>query len=88
MGKDGRRVTMTLYGENLEVLNKVAEVIGSTPGEVAKNIVIETLTGMKEMFGMEDGEITVSSNQAVFRMMRVAMAKMSDAIADVQELTK
>lgn len=88
MGKDGRRVTMTLYGENLEVLNKVAEVIGSTPGEVAKTIVTETLAGMKEMFGIEDGEITISSNEAVLRMMRVAMAKMSDAIADVQELSK
>lgn len=88
MSRRGTRVTMTLYGENLEILNKVAQVIGSTPGDVAKNIVIETLVGMKEMFGMEDGEVSVSSDQAVLRMMRVAMAKMSDAIADVQELAK
>lgn len=78
-----KRITFSLPDDQLELLNQLAVATNKAPGEVAKDIVMETLGSMQEMFKDTD-----TNDQAMRRMFKVAMVKMIDAIDEVDPINK
>jgi hypothetical protein len=75
MEKLKKRITFTLPDDKLELLEQLAVSTDKAPGAVAKDIIMETLGSMQEMF-----KDTATNDQAMRKMFKLAMVKMIDAI--------
>jgi len=80
-----RRVTLTLPQEKYELLESIAQSMDKHPGDVAREMVIEMLDGMIEMFGLKDGNSTLTSEQSLRRMFKMAMSELLDATNKLEE---
>lgn len=81
--KRNKRITLTLPPDELEVLERISTAMGKAPGKVAKEIVMETLGSIIEMFGIKDGTTTYTSNQALKRMYQIAFNKMLSSLDEL-----
>lgn len=86
MAKQAKRITFTLSPEHMAWIERIADAMGKRPGEVAREMVEETLAAMIEIFGVQDGEPNVSSERVLNRMYRLALAKMLEALDEVEQL--
>lgn len=79
----GKRITMTITGKQLEILNLIAESMGLEAGDVARDIVKQTVDGIGEIFeGVSDSEF------AVRRLYRMAFSKMNESFEELESLSK
>lgn len=78
-----KRITFSLPDVHLELLNQLAVATNKIPGDVAKEIVMETLGSMQELF-----KDTGTTDQAMRRMFKLAMVKMIDVIDEVDPTNK
>ena len=83
-----KRVTFTLTPEQKALLAKVAEALGKRQGDVAKEIVVDVLGAMQEIFGLEEGQATVSSDRALRRMYRISLGKLLEATEQMDTVNK
>lgn len=74
-----RRVTLTLTQEKYDLLVKIASTMDKLPGQLAREMVLETLDAMSVMF-----EGSSTTDQAMRKMFKMAMSKMIDAIDEVE----
>lgn len=72
---DKARVTITVKGKNLEVLNKMVEATGKKRGDIVSEMVAEVLEGISPL--MEEAD-ELSAYKAVFRR---SLVKLMDALS-------
>jgi len=72
---DKARVTITVKGKNLEVLNKMVEATGKQRGDIVSEMVAEVLDGISPMIEETD---ELSAYKAVFRR---SLLKLMDALS-------
>lgn len=72
---DKARVTITVKGKNLEVLNKMVEATGKQRGDIVSEIVAEVLDGISPLIEETD---ELSAYKAVFRR---SLLKLMDALS-------
>ena len=72
---DKARVTITVKGKNLEVLNKMVEATGKKRGDIVSEMVAEVLEGISPL--MEEAD-ELSAYKAVFRR---SLLKLMDALS-------
>lgn len=74
----GTRITMTIPADKYELLQLVAESEYKRPGEVAKDIVLETLEQVQDLLKMSD---KVTDKEKFMKMMyKTALIKIADTI--------
>lgn len=79
----GKRITMTVTGKQLEILNRIAESMGLEAGDVARDIVKQTVDGIGEIFeGVSDSEF------AIRKLYRMAFSKMNESFEELESLSK
>ena len=79
----GKRITMTVTGKQLEILNRIAESMGLDAGDVARDIVKQTVDGIGEIFeGVSDSEF------AIRKLYRMAFSKMNESFEELESLSK
>lgn len=79
----GKRITMTITGKQLEILRRIAEAVGRDPGDVARDIVNQTVDGISEIFdGAADSEF------AVRKLYRMAFSKLQQSFEELEETSK
>ena len=72
---DKARVTITVKGKNLEVLNKMVEATGRQRGDIVSEMVAEILEGISPLIEETD---ELSAYKAVFRR---SLLKLMDALS-------
>ena len=72
---DKARVTITVKGKNLEVLNKMVEATGKQRGDIVSEMVAEVLDGISPLIEETD---ELSAYKAVFRR---SLLKLMDALS-------
>ena len=72
---DKARVTITVKGKNLEVLNKIVEATGRQRGDIVSEMVAEILEGISPLIEETD---ELSAYKAVFRR---SLLKLMDALS-------
>ena len=72
---DKARVTITVKGKNLEVLNKMVEATGKQRGDIVSEMVAEILEGITPLIEETD---ELSAYKAVFRR---SLIKLMDALS-------
>lgn len=72
---DKARVTITVKGKNLEVLNKMVEATGKKRGDIVSEMVAEVLEGISPL--MEETD-ELSAYKAIFRR---SLVKLMDALS-------
>jgi len=72
---DKARVTITVKGKNLEVLNKMVEATGKQRGDIVSEMVAEVLDGISPLIEEAD---ELSAYKAVFRR---SLLKLMDALS-------
>ena len=72
---DKARVTITVKGKNLEVLNKMVEATGKKRGDIVSEMVAEILEGISPLIEETD---ELSAYKAVFRR---SLLKLMDALS-------
>lgn len=72
---DKARVTITVKGKNLEVLDKMVEATGKLRGEIVAEMVAEVLEGISPLIEETD---ELSAYKAVFRR---SLIKLMDALS-------
>lgn len=77
------RVSFGLPSELMDVLEKLAAASHKSPSLLARDIMSDTLIGMINMFQLEDGQLALSGDQAMNRMLRAALGKMLEAMNEV-----
>ena len=78
-----KRITFTLTEDQDRVLKQIAESMNRRPGDVAKEIVQETLDSMFYIF-TSDGK-HVDSEVATRRMFKMAFTKMLSTLDDMDK---
>ena len=78
-----KRITFTLSEEQDKVLKQVAESMNKRPGDVAKEIVQETLDSMFYIYTNEGKH--VDSDVAMRRMFKIAFSKMLATLNDLDK---
>lgn len=73
MGK--ARVTITVKGKNLEILDKMVEATGKLRGEIVSEMVAELLEGVTPVVEATD---ELSAYKAVFRQSLIKLADIFD----------
>lgn len=73
MGK--ARVTITVKGKNLEILDKMVEATGKLRGEIVAEMVAELLEGVAPVVEATD---ELSAYKAVFRQSLIKLADIFD----------
>jgi len=73
---DKARVTITVKGKNLEVLNKMVEATGKQRGDIVSEMVAEVLDGISPLIEETD---ELSAYKAVFRR---SLLKLMDALSE------
>lgn len=72
---DKARVTITVKGKNLEVLDKMVEATGKKRGDIVSEMVAEVLEGISPLIEETD---ELSAYKAVFRR---SLIKLMDALS-------
>lgn len=78
-----KRITFTLSEEQDKVLKQVAESMSKRPGDVAKEIVQETLDSMFYIYANEGKH--VDPDVATRRMFKIAFSKMLATLNDLDK---
>jgi len=73
---DKARVTITVKGKNLEVLDKMVEATGKQRGDIVSEMVAEVLDGISPLIEETD---ELSAYKAVFRR---SLLKLMDALSE------
>lgn len=73
---DKARVTITVKGKNLEVLNKMVEATGKQRGDIVSEMVSEVLEGISPLIEETD---ELSAYKAIFRR---SLVKLMDALSE------
>jgi hypothetical protein len=76
------RVTIGIGDEHYEWLSKLAGVSGQRVGDVARDMVIQILDGMQDMFKDIEGQTSESAKR---KILRTGLNKMIDAMDDDDE---
>ena len=75
-----KRITVGLNKQHTEMLERLAEAMEKRPGEVARDIIQETLDGMIFMFEADGAPEGVSGDIVLKRMFKMALTNMLQAI--------
>lgn len=80
------RITMSLSDNEMQILTQIAESMNKRPGDVAKQIVQETIESMFYIF-TDTGE-EPNKDVATRRMFKMAFSQMLKAIEEIDDLKK